>query len=97
MKKTFPLDAIASPGKPNTQVTMDNESSPITLTISGTPAYGDVITITGNPTSSGTSTSGGASRNGTEAEGGGSGGGKSNNIGINVKPSAAVLRVPALR
>ncbi|WP_217591170.1 hypothetical protein [Burkholderia sp. GbtcB21] len=97
MKKTFPLDAIASPGKPNTQVTMDNESSPITLTISGTPAHGDVITITGNPTSSGTSTSGGASRNGTEAEGGGSGGGKSNNIGINVKPSAAVLRVPALR
>ncbi|WP_143751037.1 hypothetical protein [Burkholderia sp. HI2714] len=97
MKKTFPLVATASPGKPNTQVTMSNNSSPVTLTIGGTPAGGDVITITGNPTSSGTSTSGGASRNGPAGEVGGSGGGKPNNIGINVKPSAAVLRVPALR
>ncbi|UXU85619.1 hypothetical protein [Burkholderia sp. S-53] len=97
MRKTFPLDASARPGKPSTQVAVNNDSSPVTLTISGKPAGGDVITITGTPTSPGASKAGTGSSSGTNAATGGSGGTKANNSGISVRPSAAVLRVPALR
>lgn len=51
MKKAFRLNSSVNPAAHQGEATINNDSSPVTLTISGTPAAGDIITVTGTPPS----------------------------------------------
>ncbi|WP_157977952.1 hypothetical protein [Paraburkholderia kururiensis] len=51
MKKAFRLNASVNPAAHQGEATMNNDSSPVTLTISGPPAPGDIITVSGTPPS----------------------------------------------